>query len=154
MIFCLVTPFLNPGFGQSSKFDAQGHRGCRGLMPENTIAAMFRAIDLGVTTLEMDVVISADGKVIVSHDPYMNADISTDPAGKHIQAGDQKKYLLYKMTTQEIQRWDVGLKPHPKFPKQEKLSAVKPLLSDLIDSVEAYVKRTGSRLLAITLRPS
>ena len=143
LISLVMTLFSNVSFGQSPGFDAQGHRGCRGLMPENTIPAMFKAIDLGVTTLEMDVVISADGKVIVSHDPYMNADISTDPDGKFIQAGEQRKHILYKMTAEEIQRWDVGLKPNPKFPKQEKLKAVKPLLSDLIDSVEAYVKRTG-----------
>ena len=143
LIITVMSVFSYKSFGQGRGFDAQGHRGCRGLMPENTIPAMFRAIDLGVTTLEMDVVISADGKVIVSHDPYMNAEISTDPNGRYIQAGDQRKHLLYKMTAAEIQQWDVGLKPHPKFPKQEKLRTFKPLLSDLIDSVEAYVKRTG-----------
>ncbi len=55
-----------------STLNFQGHRGCRGLMPENTIPAMKKAIDLGVTTLEMDVVISKDNKVVVSHDPYFN----------------------------------------------------------------------------------
>jgi glycerophosphoryl diester phosphodiesterase len=143
LIFTLMSVFSHESFGQGQGFDAQGHRGCRGLMPENTIPAMYKAIDLGVTTLEMDVVISADGKVIVSHDPYMNAEISTDPNGRYIQAGDQRKHILYKMTAAEIQQWDVGLKPHTKFPRQEKLRTVKPLLSDLIDSVEAYVKRTG-----------
>ena len=151
LISLVMTLFSNLSFGQPASFDAQGHRGCRGLMPENTIPAMFKAIDLGVTTLEMDVVISADGKVIVSHDPYMNADISTDPNGKYIQAGEQRKYILYKMPSEEIQRWDVGLKPHPKFPRQERLKAVKPLLSELIDSVEAYVKRTGKPAVAYNI---
>jgi glycerophosphoryl diester phosphodiesterase len=130
---------------QSKKFDAQGHRGCRGLMPENTIPAMLKAIDLGVTTIEMDVVITSDGKVLVSHDAYMNADISTDPNGKFIQPGEQYKYNIYQMTAEEVQRWDVGLKPHPKFPAQERVKAVKPLLSDLIDAVESYVKQQGKR---------
>jgi glycerophosphoryl diester phosphodiesterase len=142
-IFLLMTAIYTDTFAQRKAFDAQGHRGCRGLMPENTIPAMYRAIDLGVTTLEMDVVISADGKVIVSHDPYMNADISTDPEGRYIQPGDQRKHIIYRMTAAEVQRWDVGMKPHPKFPRQEKIKAVKPLLSDLIDSVEAYVRRKG-----------
>ena len=142
-IFILMTILSIDAIGQRSDFDAQGHRGCRGLMPENTIPAMYKAIDLGVTTLEMDVVVSADGKIIVSHDPYMNAEISTNPEGRYIQAGDQRKHIIYQMTAAEVQRWDVGLKPHPKFPRQEKLKAVKPLLSDLIDSVEAYVKRNG-----------
>ncbi|MFM9644504.1 glycerophosphodiester phosphodiesterase family protein, partial [Streptomyces turgidiscabies] len=53
-------------------FDYQGHRGCRGLMPENTIPAMLKAIDLGVTTLETDVVITKDRKPILSHEPIFN----------------------------------------------------------------------------------
>ncbi|HAO04329.1 MAG TPA: glycerophosphodiester phosphodiesterase, partial [Chitinophagaceae bacterium] len=51
---------------QPEKFDKQGHRGCRGLMPENTVAAMLYALNLNVTTLEMDVVISKDKKVVLS----------------------------------------------------------------------------------------
>ena len=57
---------------QKVVLDVQGHRGCRGLRPENTIAAMLYALELGVTTLEMDVVITGDEKVIVSHEPYFN----------------------------------------------------------------------------------
>jgi glycerophosphoryl diester phosphodiesterase len=53
------------------KLDRQGHRGCRGLMPENTIPAMKKALDLGVQTLELDVVISQDQQVVVSHEAYM-----------------------------------------------------------------------------------
>ena len=53
------------------QFDTQGHRGCRGLMPENTIPAMINALDLGVTTLEMDAVITKDNKVVMSHEPFL-----------------------------------------------------------------------------------
>ena len=53
-------------------FDKEGHRGCRGLLPENTIAAMKRAVDLGVTTLEMDAVITKDGQVVLSHEQFFN----------------------------------------------------------------------------------
>ena len=56
----------------SMRFDQQGHRGCRALMPENTIPAMLHALDLGVTTLEMDVVITKDNQVILSHEPFFN----------------------------------------------------------------------------------
>ena len=55
---------------QNSLFDKQGHRGCRGLMPENTIAAMIKALELGVTTLEMDAVITRDSQVVLSHEPF------------------------------------------------------------------------------------
>src|SRR4030095_15394604 len=66
-----------------SQFDKQGHRGCRGLMPENTIPAMKMALDLGVTTLEMDVVITKDKKVVLSHEPWFAQDITTLPDGSY-----------------------------------------------------------------------
>ncbi|MDR3297482.1 MAG: glycerophosphodiester phosphodiesterase, partial [Prevotellaceae bacterium] len=53
-------------------FDEQAHRGGRGLMPENTIPAMLNAIDLGVVTLELDLQISKDLKVVVSHEGFMS----------------------------------------------------------------------------------
>jgi glycerophosphoryl diester phosphodiesterase len=122
-------------------FDKEGHRGCRGLMPENTIPAMLKALDLGVSTLEMDTHITKDRMVIISHDPYFNHDITTKPDGKYLAPGDEKKLLLYGMNYSETQQYDVGLKPHPHFPRQEKIPVHKPLLRDLIDSVENYCVR-------------
>ncbi len=124
-------------------FDKEGHRGSRGLMPENTIPAMQKAIDLGVTTLEMDASISKDKKVIVSHDPYFNPDITTTPDGKFLTKEEATKLLLYGMNYDEIKKYDVGLKPHPGFPRQQKLAVHKPLLSDLIKASEAYAKEKG-----------
>jgi glycerophosphoryl diester phosphodiesterase len=121
-------------------FDKQGHRGARGLMPENTIPAMRKAIDLGVTTLEMDAVISRDNKVVVSHDPFFSWEISTTPEGKTFSASEEKKYNLYAMGYAEIRKWDVGMKPLLRFPRQQKMKAYKPLLEELIDSVEQYTK--------------
>lgn len=119
-------------------FDKEGHRGCRALMPENTIPAMLKALDLGVTTLEMDVLITADGQVIVSHDPYFNHDITTRPDGKYVEEDEERSLAIYKMSYDATQHYDVGLKPHPRFPQQQKLAVTKPLLSALIDSVENY----------------
>ncbi len=121
------------------EFDLQGHRGCRGLMPENTIPAMIRALDLGVNTLEMDVVISKDKQVVVSHDPFFNWEISTTPAGNAILQKDEKQFNLYSLNYNDIRQWDVGTKPHPRFPQQQKIPSVKPLLADLIDTVEQYL---------------
>ncbi|MDQ3683760.1 MAG: glycerophosphodiester phosphodiesterase [Bacteroidota bacterium] len=129
------------------KFDKQGHRGSRGLMPENTIPAMYKAIDLGVTTLEMDVVISKDKKVIVSHDPYFNADITTAPEGNNLSKAEGSKILLYAVDYDSIKKYDVGLKPHPGFQRQQKVAVHKPLLSDLIRSSEAYAKEKNIPLL-------
>jgi glycerophosphoryl diester phosphodiesterase len=123
-----------------SSFDKQGHRGCRGLMPENTLAAMLKAIDLGVTTLEMDVCVTGDGEAILSHEPFFNHDITTLPNGKYIELKEEKQFNIYQMKYAETQRFDVGLKPHPKFPQQEKMAATKPRLADVIDAVEKYTK--------------
>lgn len=124
-------------------FDKEGHRGCRGLMPENTIPAMRKALDLGVTTLEMDAHITGDNQVIISHDPFFNHEITTLPDGTYFDEQQQKQYALYHMSYAETQRFDVGLKFYPKFPRQQKMAVHKPLLVDLIDSVEAYCDRNG-----------
>ncbi len=123
--------------GIGSTFDYQGHRGCRGLMPENTIPAFSKAIDLHVTTLEMDVVITKDGKVILSHEPFFNHEITTKPDGSFIEEKNEQNFNIYQMTYAETQRYDVGLKLHPRFPQQQKIAAHKPLLSDVIDTIEA-----------------
>ncbi|MEO5996893.1 MAG: glycerophosphodiester phosphodiesterase [Chitinophagaceae bacterium] len=122
-------------------FDKQGHRGCRGLMPENTIPAMIKAIEIGVTTLEMDAMITKDEKVIISHDAFFNHLITTKADGTYIEAKDEKKYTIFGMTYAETQQFDVGLKLLPAFPQQKKLAVHKPLLSDLIDSVQLHCKK-------------
>ena len=129
-----------------AKLNRQGHRGCRGLMPENTIPAMKKALDLGVQTLELDVVISKDKQVVVSHDPYMSADISTKPDGTPVTTEEQKTINLYQLTYADIKKFDVGSKPHPQFGQQQKFRAYKPLLTELIDSVDAYAKAKGMPL--------
>ena len=125
---------------QERSIDWQGHRGCRGLYPENTIQAMLKAIDLGVSTLELDVVITKDKQVILSHEPFMSAEISTNPEGKYITPAQEKTYNIYQLDYAAVQTWDVGLKPHPRFPQQEKTPATKPLLADVIEAVEAYTR--------------
>lgn len=113
-------------------FDKEGHRGCRGLMPENTIPAMLDAVALGVTTLEMDIVFTKDKKAILSHEPFFNHEITTKPDGSYI---GEKEYNIYQMTYDEVKTYDVGMKPHPRFPQQKKIKVCKPLLSDVIDAV-------------------
>jgi len=130
---------LNAAYGQQ-KMDVQAHRGGMALMPENTIAAMINGVKLGVKTLELDVVISGDGKVVVSHDAYMSADFMRKANGSDISKEEERGLALYKMTYDSISRFDAGSKPHPRFPDQLKMKTYRPLLSDLIDSVETYLK--------------
>lgn len=126
-----------------SVIDIQGHRGARGLMPENTIPGFIYAMDLGVNTLEMDLSVTGDGQVIVSHEPYMNAEISTDSIGNEVVENDQLIHNIYKMNFEDVQKFDVGLKPHPRFPDQKKLAVTKPLLSAVVDTADAYSKSRG-----------
>jgi glycerophosphoryl diester phosphodiesterase len=117
-------------------FDKQGHRGCRGLMPENTIPAMVNALGLGVTTLEMDISISKDKKVFLSHEPFFNHEITTKPDGSFIEEKDEKNYNMYLMNYDSIKKYDVGMKPHPRFTQQQKMKAIKPLLADVFAAIK------------------
>jgi glycerophosphoryl diester phosphodiesterase len=139
ILSCLFTAAC---FGQT-KFDTQAHRGGRGLMPENTIPAMLDAIDRGVTTLEMDLQLTRDGQVVVSHDPTFNANFVTTPEGDTLTSAAAKKIVLHQLSYDSIAKYDVGLKFNHEFPRQKKVSAVKPLLSVLLDSTEAYAKAKG-----------
>lgn len=122
-------------------FDKQGHRGCRGLLPENTIPAMLKAIDLGVTTLEMDIVFTRDEQAILSHEPFFNHEITTRPDGLPVSIDEEKSLNIFKMTYEEVKTYDVGLKVHPRFTRQVKIKAVKPRLEGLIDSVHDYCRQ-------------
>lgn len=128
------SPLGNPG-----EFDKQGHRGCRGLMPENTIPSMINAIGLGVTTLEMDVCISRDKKVFLSHEPFFNHEITTLPNGGFIPEKNERLFNMYRMDYDSIIKYDVGMMPHPRFPQQQKMKAVKPLLADVFNAVKEYM---------------
>lgn len=118
--------------------DVQGHRGCRGIMPENTIPGFLKAMDLGVNTLEMDLAVTADSLVIVSHEPFFNEEISTDSTGKTVTEDMQLFHNIYRITYEQVKKFDVGLKDHPRFPDQKKMAVTKPLLSEVLDTVDAY----------------
>jgi len=130
----------------SKVLDFQGHRGSRGLMPENTLPAFKKALDLGVTTLEMDVVITKDKKVILSHEPWFSHEISLGPDGQSISVIDDQNYRIYDMDFEETQDYDVGSKIHPRFPKQKKMKITKPLLKDVIAEADTYAIKTSRPL--------
>ena len=122
-----------------SGFDVQGHRGARGLMPENTMAAFRKALELGMTTLELDVVITKDEQVVVSHEPWMSSTICSLPSGDPIPPSKGRKYRIYDMTYAAVKQFDCGSRGHPRFPEQEAMAAHKPLLRDVIEMAETYM---------------
>jgi glycerophosphoryl diester phosphodiesterase len=122
-------------------FDLQGHRGARGLMPENTIEACQKAIDLGVNTLELDLVITKDSQVVVSHEPFINAQICLGMQGDTLTEEQAKKMNIYQMSLAEVQKCDCGSLGNPKFPEQKKIKTFKPSLRQLVQATEAYSKK-------------
>jgi glycerophosphoryl diester phosphodiesterase len=121
-------------------FDLQGHRGTRGNAPENTLPAFERALEIGVTTLELDVGITADGVVVISHDPYLNPTITRDASGKWLA---DKGPLIRTLTFAQLQAFDVGrIDPATPYAKtfeaqQPKDGTRVPALAALFDRVKA-----------------
>src|SRR5262245_66614499 len=106
----LTTPRL------TDAFDLQGHRGARGLAPENTLAGFRTALEIGVTTLELDLAMTRDGVLLVSHDPFLNPDIVRGPDGRWLAAPGP---LFNTLTLAEVKRFDVGrLNPASRYAQQ------------------------------------
>jgi len=125
------------------EIDVQGHRGARGLWPENSIPGFVNVLELGVNTLEMDLAITADSQIVVSHEPYFSPEICLDYKGKEIPEKFQLNNNIYSMSYKQIRSFDCGSKPHPRFPDQEKISTYKPLFSDVIDTIESLISAKG-----------
>ncbi len=122
------------------EFDTQGHRGFTGRFPENTIPGFKAAIDTGVATLELDVVMSKDGNVVVSHDLVMLKSLCLAPTGKPLK--DDSK-VLYKLRYAAIVDYDCGSLGNPNFPEQKKIKAYKPLLSEVINMTNEYTAKNN-----------
>jgi len=120
--------------------EVQGHRGDRGNFPENTIPAFLSAVKKGADVIELDVVISKDQKVVVSHETFMSSQYMSDTSGQPISRDKERSYNLYEMTYDSIKRFDSGSRGNANFPAQRKMKTYKPLLSEVIDSVEHYIK--------------
>ncbi len=140
-LFFVVSMFLSM-MSVASAFDLQGHRGARGLMPENTLPAFVKALSIGVTTLELDVGITKDGVVVVSHNPVLDEDLVRDAGGKWLS----REPLIHDLTFAELQAFDVGrLRPGSqssnRFPDQTPVDGTKmPSLVEVFD----LVKKSGN----------
>lgn len=120
-----------------------GHRGARGLLPENTIPAFLRALSYPeVTTLELDVVISADDRVLVSHDPYFNPEICQTADGRSLT----ESLSLRQLTAAEIAAFDCGRRQAPGFPGQQNRPASVPTLTAVFAAVDRYCLQQGRAL--------
>jgi glycerophosphoryl diester phosphodiesterase len=121
---------------QATAFDLQGHRGARGLAPENTLPAFARALAIGVTTLELDVGVTEDGVVVVAHDRRLNPDIVRGTDGRWLVG---RTRTIRELTFHELGRYDVGrLRPgsdySTRFPSQRRMDGVRiPKLEEVFE---------------------
>ena len=100
----------------AAAFDLEGHRGTRGLAPENTLAAFRRALAIGVTTLETDMAVTKDGVIVISHDPFLNPDVVRGPDGAWLES---RGPAIHSLTFEELSRYDIGrLNPASGYAKQ------------------------------------
>ncbi len=118
----------------------EGHRGARGHLPENTVPSFIKAIELGSDTLELDLVISKDKKVVVSHEPWFSHFISTAPSGEAITKENEKQHNIYAMTYRDVKKYDVGSRGNAQFPQQVPMKIYKPLLSEVFVAIDRYTK--------------
>lgn len=115
-----------------------GHRGSRGLEPENTVKAFQKALELGARGLEMDLFITKDGQVVVTHDATISPDLCTRPSGEPVAEQERQRLKIYDLRLEEIKPYDCGSEPNPDFPQQENTEAHIPLLEEVIQQANTY----------------
>lgn len=114
-----------------------GHRGARGLYAENTIEGFKKAIQMPIKGVELDVIVSKDRQLVVSHEPWLSHLYCKNLLGQPIQANREESYNLFQMNYQEISQYDCGSKLNPRFPFQQLFPASKPLLKEVFELLEA-----------------
>ena len=125
-------------------FDWQGHRGARGLLPENTVPAFLKALEYPqVKTLELDLAVSKDSLLVVSHEPWMGHHICSHPDGRPVAENEEEKLLLFQMAYDSIRQYDCGRRGNERFPKQQAMAAHKPLLSEVVQAVDQDCEEKG-----------
>lgn len=142
LLVLIILAFASGAFAQTTRTtEIEGHRGARGYVPENTIPSFIKALEQGADTLELDVVISKDGKIVVSHEPYFSSIISLDKNGQPIPKEKEKEHNIYKMNYSEVKLYDVGSLGNKDFPEQVKTKVYKPLLKDVFSAVQKYARK-------------
>lgn len=136
--------------GAAQALDLQGHRGARGLLPENTLPAFAQALAIGVTTLELDTAISKDGVVVVGHDTTLNPDITRGPDGQWLTRSD---IAIHSLTYEQLRQYDVGrIRPRTtyslRFPTQQPVDGTRmPRLADVF----ALARRAGNHAVRFNI---
>lgn len=121
-------------YSQESKPLIFGHRGCRGIMPENTIASFNKALEFNIDGIEWDVVVNKDKQLVISHEEFMDKNYCLDPNGEPIK--NEKSHSIYHLSQKEIEAYDCGTKEYSKFPEQEHFKTYKPLVQEAFEKID------------------
>jgi glycerophosphoryl diester phosphodiesterase len=103
--------------------DIEGHRGARAIFPENTLKAFAYALDVGVTTLEMDMQVTKDDKIVISHEAFLTPERCLDSAGHALR----ESTAIRSLTLKQVQSYDCGSLPNPRFPVAQQLPTLEPV---------------------------
>jgi glycerophosphoryl diester phosphodiesterase len=124
---------------QAARFDWQGHRGARGLLPENTVPSFLKALEYPeISTLELDLAVSQDRLLVVSHEPWMSHHICSHPDGRPVEKAEEDRLVFFQMPYALIRQYDCGSRGNERFPRQQAMPAYKPLLSEVVEAAEAF----------------
>lgn len=149
----MLALFLGDLYGQeyihpTPALELQGHRGARGLLPENSLPAFERALELGVTTLELDSALTRDGHLVIYHDTRINTELCVNPTGEILRPD-----LISEVDQSFVTSLDCGSKPHPRFPSQQRISTSPPRLIDVLQ-LEKHLGRTPLYNLELKVDPT
>ena len=129
---------------KNKTIDWQGHRGTRGLMPENSIPAFLKALEFEqVTTLELDLAVAKDETLIVTHEPWMSHHICNNINGEAVTEAAEDSLLIFQMTYDEIKSYDCGSRGNTRFPNQHKMKTYKPAFTEMVKAVDAYCEKNN-----------
>ncbi|MCO6476539.1 MAG: glycerophosphodiester phosphodiesterase [Phaeodactylibacter sp.] len=129
---------------KAATFDWQGHRGARGLLPENTAPSFLKALEYPqVKTLELDLAVSRDSLLVVSHEPWMSHHICSHPDGRPVTEEEEDELILFQMPYDSIRKYDCGSRGNERFPEQKAMPAHKPLLSEVVQAVDEYCEKNN-----------
>ncbi len=134
MLSCLPDQSLD----MDEQFDWQGHRGARGLMPENSLPGFLEALNYPVKTLELDLAISRDNKLVVSHEPWFSSAFCTRPNGQAVTESEEQNLMIYGMDYDSVAAFDCGSRGHAGFPDQRPSPTRKPLLREVVQAADKY----------------
>ncbi len=152
----LLVMALTGLYGVAQGFDLQGHRGARGLMPENTLPAFARALSIGVSTLELDLAVTRDRQVVVMHNPRFEPEIARDTKGAWLR---QSSPSIHSMTLAEVKSFDVGrLNPASKyaeqFPQQQAIDGTRvPTLGEVFELANKAANRAVRFNIEVKINP-